>query len=129
MDAVRAGGQSGIGEDGDAAGGADDVSDFRFGAGDDDGAGVGFPAAVEHVEDHRAAGDVGQRLAWQAGGGHTGGDDDDAVHADFEPKKGWEPAQRDGGGGLIEAWLAAAERAADAAGGGDPAGVSCRIGG
>ena len=41
----------------------------------------GLPPTLQHMHDHRLAADVGQRLAGQARGGHTGGDHDDWVQA------------------------------------------------
>ena len=49
------------------------VGDLGGVGGDRDPADLGGFGAAQHVDDHRQAGDVQQRLARQAGGGHAGG--------------------------------------------------------
>ena len=51
---------------------------FRIGR-HHDRADAGRLRAPQHMHDHRQAGDIGQRLAGQAGGGHAGRDEDDGV--------------------------------------------------
>ena len=80
VDAVGAGGQGRVGHDGDAAGFADGGGDRLVGTGDGDGADAGLASAVEHMEDHGAAGDVGEGFAGQPRRCHARGDDDDWCH-------------------------------------------------
>ena len=46
----------------------------------DDAAKPAFHGALGDMDDHRPAGNVGQRLARQAGRGHAGGDQDEGGH-------------------------------------------------
>ena len=78
-----------VGSRGQGGGGQDDLTPFR-----DDGISDAFvvrgnegprdPAGplgtVQHMNDQRPTLEVGQRLAWEAGGGPACGDDCDAVH-------------------------------------------------
>ena len=55
--------------------------DLGFPRGDGEGADSRLPRAVQHMGDHRPAGDLGQRLARQPGGRHAGRDNDDGAQA------------------------------------------------
>ena len=59
---------------------ADGRGDARRVGGDHDAAEAGLGGALGHMDDHRPAGDVGQRLARQAGGGHAGRDEEQGGH-------------------------------------------------
>ena len=63
----------GTGHDGLAAMGCHHLGDLGGIGGDRDPADLRGLGAAQHVDDHRQAGDVQQRLARQAGGGHAGG--------------------------------------------------------
>ena len=80
VDAIGAARQGWVGEHRGAAIGLYGGDDLRIAGGHRDGANAGFTRAIEHVEDHRAAMDIGQRLARQAGGGQARRDEDDRVH-------------------------------------------------
>ena len=56
-----------------AAMGFDGRGDLRRVGGDRDAADFGGLGPAQHMDDHRQAGDIQQRLAGQAGGGHAGG--------------------------------------------------------
>ena len=67
----------GIGKDGIAAAVPHGLGNLRFGAGYHDGSDIGFHGAPPDMDDHRLAGDVGQRLARQAHRCHAGRYDGD----------------------------------------------------
>ena len=70
---VRSGRMIGAGHDRFAAMGCHDGRDLRRVGGDRDAADSGGLGPAQHMDDHRQAGDIQQRLAGQAGGGHAGG--------------------------------------------------------
>ena len=70
---VRAGGVVGARHDRFAAMGCHGGCDLRRVGGDGDAADFGGLGPAQHMDDHRQAGDVQQRLAGQAGRGHAGG--------------------------------------------------------
>jgi len=70
---VGAGRMVGAGHDGLAAMGGHGARNFRGVGGDHNPADLRFGGPAQHMDDHRQAADVQQRLSRQAGGGHTGG--------------------------------------------------------
>ena len=86
--AVAAARQVRVGQNGDPAGGADGVGDGRIGAGDGYGPDARLAPAVEHVHDHRAAVNVGERFAGQPGGRHPGRNDHDRIHCELNAAGG-----------------------------------------
>ena len=80
MNTVGAGGQRRVGEDGSAAGGGNGFGNLGLGAGHRNRPQSRVPGPVQHMDDHRQAADIGQRLAGQTGGSQAGGDQDDGGH-------------------------------------------------
>src|SRR5690606_35256658 len=62
------------------SGGANRFSDVLAVGGDRDAADRGTYRPFGNVNDHRPAANVGQRLAWKAGGAHAGGNENQCVH-------------------------------------------------
>ena len=80
MHPVGPGWQCRIGQHRPSARGAHRLNDLRIARRDGDGTDSRLPPAIEHMENHRPAGDVRQRLAGQPGGGHPRGNNDNWVH-------------------------------------------------
>ena len=78
--AIAAGGVVGTGHDASDAVGLTGGVDAVVVGGDHDLAGLALRGALGHADHHGQAGDVGQRLVGQAGGGQTGRDQDGEAH-------------------------------------------------
>ena len=72
MHAVRAAWQRRIGQHRKAAVGVDCFGDFGIATGDGDRSDLRLTRAIQHVDDHRLAVDVGERLAGQPALGASG---------------------------------------------------------
>ena len=80
QDAVRAGRQVRIGQNSAPAGSLDRRDDLRIARGNHDRTGPRRLRLTQNTHDHWQTPDICQRLAGQAGRGHSRGDDDDRVH-------------------------------------------------
>ena len=77
--AVRAGRQCGVGDNGVAAVGAHRIGDLHLGGGNQHLADICLRRPLPALDDHGQPVDVGQGLSGKPCGGHPGGDQDDGI--------------------------------------------------
>ena len=77
MDAIGAGRQRRVGQHRTTALGRHDLGNFAIAASDDDRRHIGGDGAAPDMDDHRRAGDQGERFARQSGCGESRRNDDD----------------------------------------------------
>ena len=67
------------GHHGNAADGLDGAQNGMIIGGDNDRPETRLHRTTPDMDDHRLATNIGERLAWQAGGSHAGGDENDGI--------------------------------------------------